>query len=335
MNPKLLKKFLSNQCTAEESEAVYKWLEENPEEMDRLFSEEEWESYMDAHEQSVNKGSVWTKVGVSFVLVVASYIFWNTWDYKQELDIAYQQHTFFYNQSDTLQLIQASDGSTIHIHPEGLLLVDIHPDKKTRKIELKSGKAFFVVAKDRQRPFVVEGGVLRTTALGTQFSVEVTGTDLSTHVKLKEGKIRVERIQQQAEALVLKPGEEINASARLTGMTLLAHNISTPISTTQVAKDANTYIRSPHILIADHHLEIDKVPLAEVLQYLHHELDMHVQYDQKQVEGYLVTGQFIMQEDNYREGRSRLGVEVLQLVTELNPFVLIEENNKLILQYKP
>ena len=63
------------------------------------------------------------------------------------------------------------------------------PPGKTRRLELVRGRAFFKVAKDPARPFVVQAGDHSVTALGTQFDVDLRPARLK--VVLSEGRVRV------------------------------------------------------------------------------------------------------------------------------------------------
>lgn len=60
---------------------------------------------------------------------------------------------------------------------------------KTRRLELVRGRAFFKVAKDPARAFVVQAGDHSVTALGTQFDVDLRPA--SFKVVLSEGRVRV------------------------------------------------------------------------------------------------------------------------------------------------
>lgn len=59
-----------------------------------------------------------------------------------------------------------------------------------RKVTLVKGQAFFEVAKDPSRPFVVTAGSRQVVAVGTAFDVKVDGQRLD--VTLVQGKVRVE-----------------------------------------------------------------------------------------------------------------------------------------------
>lgn len=62
-----------------------------------------------------------------------------------------------------------SDGSIAEINTASTIQVSLHPDQ--RIVRMDQGEAWFQVAKDANRPFVVEAGSVRVRAVGTAFSV--------------------------------------------------------------------------------------------------------------------------------------------------------------------
>lgn len=80
------------------------------------------------------------------------------------------------------------DGSRVTLNTDSAINVDV--TEKERRVELEQGEAFFEVAKDPTRPFVVIAGKKRIVAVGTQFSVRRTGDDVRVFVT--EGKVRLE-----------------------------------------------------------------------------------------------------------------------------------------------
>jgi len=65
--------------------------------------------------------------------------------------------------------IPLADGSVATINTASSLAVQMEPQRRT--IMLRSGEAWFRVAPDKARPFVVEAGETRVRAVGTAFSV--------------------------------------------------------------------------------------------------------------------------------------------------------------------
>jgi transmembrane sensor len=84
--------------------------------------------------------------------------------------------------------VPLQDGSTITLNTRTQVRVELGP--RERRIELDQGEAFFQVAKDPRRPFVVRAGDKRIVAVGTQFSVRRNGDDV--RVVVTEGTVRLE-----------------------------------------------------------------------------------------------------------------------------------------------
>ncbi len=87
-----------------------------------------------------------------------------------------------------LQAVPMSDGSKVTLNTDSEIRMSVTDTE--RRIELKQGEAFFEVAKDPRRPFVVSAGDQRIIAVGTAFSVRRQGHDI--RVVVTEGKVRVE-----------------------------------------------------------------------------------------------------------------------------------------------
>ena len=68
-----------------------------------------------------------------------------------------------------IRRVPLADGSLVAINTRTALDVAMKP--RSRRIVLQQGEAWFQVAKDPQRPFVVAAGPVRVRAVGTAFSV--------------------------------------------------------------------------------------------------------------------------------------------------------------------
>lgn len=85
-----------------------------------------------------------------------------------------------------LSTMPLPDGSRITLNTDSEVRVSM--DDRERRVELARGEAFFEVAKDRTRPFVVIAGGKRVIAVGTQFAVRKQGEDI--RVSVTEGVVR-------------------------------------------------------------------------------------------------------------------------------------------------
>jgi len=65
--------------------------------------------------------------------------------------------------------VPLGDGSTAAVNTQSAIQVSFHTRQRT--VRLNDGEAWFQVAKDAGRPFVVEAGNVRVRAVGTAFSV--------------------------------------------------------------------------------------------------------------------------------------------------------------------
>jgi ferric-dicitrate binding protein FerR (iron transport regulator) len=80
----------------------------------------------------------------------------------------------------------------------------------TRRVRLR-GEAFFEVAHDSARPFIVEAGDLKTTVRGTTFNVCAPAENAEASVALLAGRVEVEplRPREGIAAKTLRPGEQL------------------------------------------------------------------------------------------------------------------------------
>lgn len=94
------------------------------------------------------------------------------------------------NAENNILRVQFPDSSIAYLSPHSALKYEEGFQKKFRAVFL-IGKAQFQVKKDPERPFSVHAGGLKTTALGTSFTINTTALKLRTSVILHTGKIVV------------------------------------------------------------------------------------------------------------------------------------------------
>ncbi|WP_139306190.1 FecR family protein, partial [Methylomonas sp. LWB] len=116
--------------------------------------------------------------------------------------------------------IQLADGSSVMLNTGSALSVDF--SAKQRRVSLHRGEAFFQVAADPARPFVVDAGAGTVQALGTAFDVlrdrdrvRVTVVEHAVIVSNADGKT-LERLNEaeqiQFDSRVLGRAETVNPS---------------------------------------------------------------------------------------------------------------------------
>ncbi|BCA56577.1 sensor [Nitrospira sp. KM1] len=103
--------------------------------------------------------------------------------------------------------VTLADGSIVHMNTSSALSADFTPGG--RHLTLIKGDAVFDVAPDASRPFRVEAGGLRATALGTQFFVHREGSHVS--VTVLDHRVAVATSSADGQSNVtLEPGQQIS-----------------------------------------------------------------------------------------------------------------------------
>lgn len=104
--------------------------------------------------------------------------------------------------------ITLQDGTEVWLNAQSTLKYPSRFSKKNREVEI-IGEAFFDVAQERKRPFIVSTQYIDMEVLGTQFNVySYPGTDY-IQTELIEGSLRVYRTDNKSEGVILKPDEQV------------------------------------------------------------------------------------------------------------------------------
>ena len=104
-------------------------------------------------------------------------------------------------------IVTLEDGSKVRLDTDTRLMVRFSPDR--RLVELERGQAYFTVAHNKARPFVVDADGTGVVATGTQFDVRREGAAID--VTLVEGSVNVKPASQAATPLVA--GQQISLRA--------------------------------------------------------------------------------------------------------------------------
>jgi transmembrane sensor len=87
--------------------------------------------------------------------------------------------------------VRLADGSQITLNTDTSIRVIL--TARERRVQLERGEAFFEVAKDKSRPFVVYAGRKRVMAVGTKFAVRRDDSEIQ--VVVTEGRVRLAEAQ--------------------------------------------------------------------------------------------------------------------------------------------
>ena len=232
------------------------------------------------------------------VLAIGVLIAWGIKVHKPQ-EIAYQTLTVPAGQRAHLTL---ADGTTVWVNAKSTLTYPGVFTGNTRELTL-TGEAWFEVAANAAKPFIVKSGNFRTQVTGTQFNV--FAYDGFYDVSLVEGQVKVYEAGTGKDTVVLNPNER----ASLTGGRLMK----------KVIDNTDDFLWKDGIYCFDDMLF---PAIAEKLQ-LYYDVKIHI--SNKNLEGIKLTGKF----------RQRDGIEkVLEALQKTHPFVFSknEDNSNIYIK---
>ena len=148
--------------------------------------------------------------------------------------------------------IALDDGSVIVLNT--LSNVRVHYDEEERRVQLLAGEVLFDVAKDPERPFVVDAGAMQLEVLGTRFNVYRQKEE--TVLTVVEGEVAVLNAEQAGSVATL-PEPPVTATA---GQQVVVENASGAVTQEAIPES------SPAIAWTERKLVFQAVPLIEVAE---------------------------------------------------------------------
>ena len=104
-------------------------------------------------------------------------------------------------------IIELSDGTKIWINSDSKLKYPVEFMGQSRNIEL-IGEAYFEVAHNSDKPFIVTSGTQRVEVLGTSFNISSYEPDDFIMTTLVEGQVKVENSLNEQNSIHLKPNKQ-------------------------------------------------------------------------------------------------------------------------------
>lgn len=178
------------------------------------------------------------------------------------------------------------DGSRVKLHPGSRISYPTRFVGSTRQVSL-SGEAYFVVAKDAAKPFIVKAGNLFTKVLGTEFNVKTCKEQgsLNNEITLVEGSVEVSSAGSDSSGSpirstrILKPGQQ--AFYRSSGTAMLD------------VRSVDTY---PYTMWRDNYFYFDNINMKEMLLEIGQRYNMSVVCQNKDIANLRVR--FIAERDS-------------------------------------
>lgn len=220
MEKELLYKFFAGTATFEEKERIMLWMESAPDNKHFFLKERKLYNAVLLNsdhaeiEQAVKKQQHWMHSGIMrFVRIAAMIVlafglgyFAQDWD----TDGPVPMQTIAVPAGQCVN-ITLPDGSNIWLNAQTTIQYPISFNKCERVIKL-DGEAYFEVAKDAKRPFIVNTKECRVEVLGTKFNVDAYSYRDKFETVLMEGAVKVSMLNNPSETVSLKPDDKVYRS---------------------------------------------------------------------------------------------------------------------------
>lgn len=113
-----------------------------------------------------------------------------------------------YNIRGTRSHIKLADGTVVWLNADSELKYPLRFRGNKREVYLK-GEAFFDVAKDASRPFIVHTEAMNINVLGTSFNIKAYPDDSTSETTLITGEVEVELKDRSEKKIRLRPAEKL------------------------------------------------------------------------------------------------------------------------------
>ena len=184
-----------------------------------------------------------------------------------------------HNDTDKPMTVLLQDGSSVVLQPGGRLSYSEGVNRKRREVTL-TGKAFFEIVKNKQKPFLVYSYGLATKVLGTSFTIDASSESKDIKVEVRTGTVSVFSINNldnnQKEAVLDKPeleGVTLNHDQRIAFSKESGRIIQLP-AVVAVASDKD---------VSKQHFVFDETPVSEVFRILENAYNVRIVYDREKM----------------------------------------------------
>lgn len=220
----LLDKFLRNECSPEETQALESWLEryESPYReavppdttprlaavYDSITSRLQAEGEMPgATPAPVRRLRWWKPAAAAAILIAGATAFYFTTRQPDMLTASAPagESTF----------VELPDGSRVWLNARSSLRYPGNMGNSSRTVHL-SGEGYFEVAPDQQRPFEIRTEELAVQVLGTSFNLKAYEEDAELETTLVDGKVAVSLRNDPSRRQLLAPGQKLLLTRKTT-----------------------------------------------------------------------------------------------------------------------
>ncbi len=168
------------------------------------------------------------------------------------------------NTSSATKEVQLEDGTLIRLQPAARLAYPNHFTADKREVYL-DGEAFFNVAKDPAKPFLVHSGNLVTQVLGTSFTIKPDKETNQVIVSVKTGRVAV---FEDTKKITLNNEQKKNNGIIITPNQKVVYDEETRHFTTSLVENPEPVLTDEGSNIAPFSFSFEEANLSTVLETL-------------------------------------------------------------------
>lgn len=278
MEKNLLHKYFKGETLPEEERRIVDWAEASPENYQSLLRERRlWNttllSYSLGQTKVVTRSrfsfNLWQATSIAATIALLISLSWN-FLHTNTAEAGDRQRVFVpVGQRVQLDL---ADGTKVWLNSNTTFIYPASFGADTREVEL-NGEGYFEVAKDAEKPFIVQTKQYAIRVLGTTFDVYAYADGMDRfETSLLEGAVTVSSRTEPGESIRLRPNEQVVVSE--------GKLLKQPVTD------------EARFRWIDGLLCLDDVPFAELVKRLSDYYDTPITIENQQVLDYRCTGKF-------------------------------------------
>lgn len=168
--------------------------------------------------QNINTKIISKKINYQFLLRIAAILLLTFGIYFTYNLLNSQNKNSIIVATDNILNDTLKDGSIINLNKNSKLLVSKKFDKKSRNVKLE-GEAFFEIAHNKQKPFIIETDAGYIQVVGTKFNVNTTDSNF-VDIYVEEGIVKLFTVSKKSNdtlSVLLTKGEkgQINKKTKI------------------------------------------------------------------------------------------------------------------------
>ena len=230
MDTELLQKYISGNATEAEKRHITEWMQEKPENMREYMAQRKlydialWRTLPAVVEKKkagkrFSVHTLWVERAKAAAVVAIVLLGTHYWDNKHQTVESSALQSIYAPAGQRTEIMLA-DGTKVWLNSRSTLTFPEKFKDNNRKVKL-DGEGYFVVAKNKERPFIVETSKCNVKVLGTEFNVLAYAEDSVWETSLLKGAVEIQLSDPSAGVLKLEP----NTMASLKGTRLVKGRI--------------------------------------------------------------------------------------------------------------